>query len=584
MSEQGEGRYQYLEKIGEGGMATVYRGIQKSLNRQVAIKVLDATLSENPTVIKRFKRESLIIARLNHPNIIHVIDKGTTSKGRPVFIMEFVEGITLADAIREQTLHFNQKVDIAIQICKGVAYAHKLDVIHRDLKPANVLIDREGHARLLDFGIASFFEVESADDEEGRLIMGTEAYMAPEQHQGIAATTALSDIYSLGVVMHELFSGVLPMQGRSLLGAQHGVPEDIVTLVCRCLAREPAKRPQSVEEVKNALLLAMQGQHIDAASASRAGEGMTAVAEKFGLLDVMQEDKFGAVYLYEDKVSRKLLVIKKRLGSEAGYREARMLQNLKHANLVNVLGVSKNDNLFIVVMEYMAGGSLKDRLLEPMPLQRFLDIAIQMGRGLSFAHQNRIYHGNLRPSNVLLSAEMEVKLCDFGMDEHYRLKAEERDWYSERRGAEADEFSDIYALGAVFYHMLTSMPPDVREQRLVKSQRFVEQPVEIQLLVERMLSPDRDRRPQSVEAVISELLPLVDESKTMIKKEAGKTKIREIEKHIIQIKHFNVLTLFFMLLAIASVSLNVLLLGEQAEFTRLQVLEHWAWFRSFLPW
>src|SRR3989338_1852181 len=131
MSENTEGRYQYLEKIGEGGMATVYRGIQRSLNRQVAIKVLSATLSDNPMVIKRFKRESLIIARLNHPNIIHVIDKGTTSKGRPVFIMEFVEGINLSDAIRKNLYNFNQKVDLAIQICKGVAYAHRQDVIHR---------------------------------------------------------------------------------------------------------------------------------------------------------------------------------------------------------------------------------------------------------------------------------------------------------------------------------------------------------------------------------------------------------------------------------------------------------------------
>ena len=101
-----DGRYQYLEVIGEGGMATVYRGVQNSLNRQVAIKVLSADLSDNPSIIKRFKRESLIIAGLNHPNIIHVIDKGTTSSGRPVFIMEFVEGQTLSDVIYQNSLTF----------------------------------------------------------------------------------------------------------------------------------------------------------------------------------------------------------------------------------------------------------------------------------------------------------------------------------------------------------------------------------------------------------------------------------------------------------------------------------------------
>lgn len=583
MSENTEGRYQYLEKIGEGGMATVYRGIQRSLNRQVAIKVLSATLSDNPMVIKRFKRESLIIARLNHPNIIHVIDKGTTSKGRPVFIMEFVEGMNLSDGIRQNLYNFNQKVDIAIQICKGVAYAHKLDVIHRDIKPANVIIDKEGFARLLDFGIASFFKAEGNDSEdEKRLIMGTEAYMAPEQHRGIAETTTLSDVYSLGVVMHELFSGQLPHDGRVTLGVQHGVPEPIIKLVRRCLKEDPAERPQSVEELKNELLLAVQGKHIAAEKASRAGEGMTAIAQKFGLLDVLQEDKFGAVYLYEDKVSHKLLVIKKRISSDAGYRDARVLQNLKHQNLVSILGVSKNDSMFIIVMEYQAGGSLKDRLLEPMPLQRFLNLAIQIGQGLSFAHQNRIFHGNLRPSNVLLSADMEVKLSDFALDEHYRLKSQERDWYSDRNGREASEMGDIFSMGAVFYHMLTSMPPDFRDGRLVKSQHFVNLPVEIQRLIERMLSPDLDKRPQSVEAVVSELVPFLDKS-ALPREDAQKTRIREVEKHIIQIKRVSWLTVLFVFVSVASITLNVLLVSDDSAQVKGFVLEYWRQLRSLLP-
>lgn len=583
MSDNTEGRYQYLEKIGEGGMATVYRGIQRSLNRQVAIKVLSATLSDNPMVIKRFKRESLIIARLNHPNIIHVIDKGTTSKGRPVFIMEFVEGINLSDAIRQNLYNFNQKVDLAIQICKGVAYAHRQDVIHRDIKPANVIIDKEGFARLLDFGIASFFEAEGGDSEdEKRLIMGTEAYMAPEQHRGISETTTLSDVYSLGVVMHELFSGQLPQGDKVTLGSQHGVPEPIIKLVRRCLKSDPAERPQSVEELKNELLLAVQGKHIDAEKASRAGEGMTAIAQKFGLLDVLQEDKFGAVYLYEDKVSHKLMVIKKRISSDAGYRDARVLQNLKHQNLVSILGVSKNDSMFIIVMEYQAGGSLKDRLLEPMPLQRFLTLAIQIGQGLSFAHQNRIFHGNLRPSNVLLSADMEVKLSDFALDEHYRLKTQERDWYSDRNGRDASEMSDIFSMGAVFYHMLTSMPPDFRDGRLVKSQHFVNLPVEIQRLIERMLSPDLDKRPQSVEAVVSELVPFLDKS-AQPREEAQKTRIREVEKHIIQIKRVSWLTVLFVIVSAASITLNVLLVGEESAQVKGFVLESWRQLRSMLP-
>jgi len=230
-----EGRYEYQDKIGEGGMATVYRGVQLSLDRPVAIKVLSATLSDNPSIIKLFKRESLIIARLNHPNIIHVIDRGMTSNGRPVFVMEFVKGVNLADAIREGLYSFNQKIDVIIQLCKGVAYAHKLDVIHRDIKPANIIVDEEGFAKLLDFGIASFFKAENEEGpDETQLIMGTEAYMAPEQHQGISETSSLSDIYSLGVVMHELFSGRLPTNDFTLLEAVPDMTPVLVDLIKEC--------------------------------------------------------------------------------------------------------------------------------------------------------------------------------------------------------------------------------------------------------------------------------------------------------------------------------------------------------------
>ena len=270
-----EGRYEYQDQIGEGGMATVYKGVQLSLDRPVAIKVLSATLSDNPSIIKRFKRESLIIARLNHPNIIHVIDRGTTSNGRPVFVMEFVEGVNLADAIREGVYSFNEKIDVIIQLCKGIAYAHKLDVIHRDIKPANIIVDKEGFAKLLDFGIASFFKAEKEDgpDETG-LIMGTESYMAPEQHHGISETSARSDIYSLGVLMYELFTGRLPSNDFTMLQAVPGMTPVVVDVIKECLAISPHERPVSMDDIKTRLLVAMKGQHIAEDKASRAGEGL----------------------------------------------------------------------------------------------------------------------------------------------------------------------------------------------------------------------------------------------------------------------------------------------------------------------
>ena len=513
-----DGRYQYLEVIGEGGMATVYRGVQNSLNRQVAIKVLSADLSDNPSIIKRFKRESLIIAGLNHPNIIHVIDKGTTSSGRPVFIMEFVEGQTLSDVIYQNSLTFNRKIDLLIQVCKGLAYAHKLGVIHRDIKPANILVDHEGNARLLDFGIASFFKDKQASEEnETKLVMGTEAYMAPEQRQGITETSELSDIYSLGVVIYELLSGQLPATPlKPLTTIVPNVSEELNSLVMQCLSPHREDRPPTVEDVKNIILRVMQGQHLGKAQQDRAGEGLAAIKKRFGLLDVIRDDSHGAVYLYEEKSSNNLLVIKKKVGQSSGLKEAKILSQLKHPNIANIHGTSNKEHVFIIVMEYIAGGTLQDRLIEPMPLASFLPLANQICDGLAFAHRNRVIHGNLRPSNILLTSNLQPRISDFGLDEHYRIDADKKNWYRPE-GKENNELTDIFSLGAIFFHTLTGVPPEFRSGNLVHTKVFEALDRDLQALLVRMLDKDPLQRPQSVETVQSELYLLVEEQKTVVK-------------------------------------------------------------------
>ena len=136
-------KYQVVSKIDSGGMATVYKGIQPSLNRTVAIKVLDRKFSEDPQFVKRFNRESLIIARLTHPNIIHIIDRGITEDKMPYFVMDLVEGRDVAKIIQDGDHTVTQKMEIIVQVCKALSYAHKNGVIHRDIKPGNILIDRK---------------------------------------------------------------------------------------------------------------------------------------------------------------------------------------------------------------------------------------------------------------------------------------------------------------------------------------------------------------------------------------------------------------------------------------------------------
>ena len=201
-------------------MATVYKGRQVSLNRPVAIKVLSKKLTENREIVERFNQEALIIARLTHPNIIHVIDRGVLN-GMYYFIMDFVSGTDLSKIIKKGSYETNKKVEVIIQVCKALSFAHKNGITHRDIKPANILINAEGDALVSDFGIAQLFDKSEGGQQltSDGTVMGTVAYMSPEQKVNSKNVTSASDIYSLGVVMYELFTGTPPL-GRFKLPSE----------------------------------------------------------------------------------------------------------------------------------------------------------------------------------------------------------------------------------------------------------------------------------------------------------------------------------------------------------------------------
>jgi len=202
--------YKILSKLGKGGMATVYKAHELSLNRVVALKVLSPRLSEDTEFIKRFQREAQAAAKLNHPNIVQIYAIGE-EKGIHYFAMEYIKGKTLAQIKNEEgILTAARAIPIIRQVAEALGEAHKVGLVHRDIKPSNIMIDASGRAKVTDFGIAFVAEAKTKLTREGSII-GTPEYLSPEQCEG-KSLDGRSDIYSLGVTLYEMLSGKTPYE------------------------------------------------------------------------------------------------------------------------------------------------------------------------------------------------------------------------------------------------------------------------------------------------------------------------------------------------------------------------------------
>ena len=204
------GRYELLEKIGDGGMAVVYKGKDKLLNRFIAVKILRPEFTKDATFVENFKRESQAAAGLSHPNIVGVYDVGREGNINYI-VMELIEGDTLNKIIeREAPMDYRKVIDISKQVAQALRIAHKNKIIHRDVKPHNIMITEDGVVKLADFGIAR--AVNDATLATGSKIVGSVHYFSPEQARGNYVDER-SDIYSLGIVMYEMLTGKVPFDG-----------------------------------------------------------------------------------------------------------------------------------------------------------------------------------------------------------------------------------------------------------------------------------------------------------------------------------------------------------------------------------
>ncbi len=240
MTSVSGGRYELDGVIGRGGMALVFLARDRERNTTVAVKLLADNLSADPHLRERFRREAELARRLSHPNVVRVLGSGETD-GRAFMVLEYVESGNLAEELlRTGTLPAERVAVLGAQAAAGLAHAHERGLVHRDVKPQNLLLAGDGTLKVSDFGVAH--AVDGTRLTEIGSVLGTAAYLAPEQARG-EETTGATDVYALGVVLHELLTGALPRSGPSELDP--GVPDDLAGLLAACLQEEPAARPSA---------------------------------------------------------------------------------------------------------------------------------------------------------------------------------------------------------------------------------------------------------------------------------------------------------------------------------------------------
>ncbi len=551
------GNYKVIEEIGKGAMAVVYKAIQPSLNRTVAIKVLSQELTSDSQFINRFNRESAIIAQFNHPNIVHVIDKGSIDNTF-YFVMDLIEGRDFKEFIADEKSTFDDKMNVFIQVCKGLSYAHRNGVIHRDIKPSNILVDTHKNAWLSDFGIAKLNGSVEHDLTCADMVLGTLHYMSPEQRKNTKEVDHRSDIYALGIILYEIATG---KRIEGVMKEPRKVNPEISAMlekvILKCLEQEKKNRYKNVDDLKDNLLKSLKGSHIDNQSRDEISEGLINLQDKFQLLDIIKQDEFSGSYLFNDIEKKQLIVIKALPRSRKGIKIAKSLQELENPHIVKILGVGEIPTQFIVVMEYIEGGNLQDRMLKEYHWREIIAMGRQVASGLNHAHKKDITHGNLRPSNILFTKKSVPMVTDFTLESHYRDNPDMENWYEPPEPVASPQ-GDIYALGVILYQLITHKLPEKDKKTGIVNLQGMEgnAPAGLRKIIKKMLEKSRRLRYRSFDEVISDIKNIEKKMKMLYRKKAEDEMRAMKKKKIVSVLGLSVLILLIIGVAVWILSIK----------------------------
>ncbi len=550
-------RYEILKRLGEGGMGTVYQALDRELDRIIALKIIRPDLAADANILRRFKQEILLARQITHRNVIRIFDLGVAD-GLRFITMEFVEGEDLNSLLnRRGKLPPSEAVDIMRQVCRGLQAAHAEDVVHRDLKPQNILIDADGHVRIMDFGLARSFE--QAGITHTGIIVGTPDYMSPEQARGEQAGVR-SDVFAVGVIFYELLTGELPYAADTIMAAllkrtrepprpieavDPDVPKRLSHVVMRCLEPDLTRRYQSVAEILRDLDTDGRQSSADTRFAPRSalpGSLMPGamLGSRYRIEGEAGEGGMGKVYRARDlELNRTvaLKVVRPELANdpqtvERLKQEILLTSRISHPHVLRIHDLGEAGGLRFISMAWVDGEDLAGliRRSGPLPEERIRALAQQICEGLEAAHREGIVHRDLNPRNILLSSGGDACIGDFGLAETLNvqqaaqltqisnLSGTPRYMSPEQaEGKPVDQRTDIYSLGLVLYEMATGQPPFKSDSALhTMFQRVTEVPKNPKLLnpaiseslaasIMRCLERDPNQRYGSASELLEEL-------------------------------------------------------------------------------